>query len=153
MSKRDRLTLASSFVDIEKRLFEIPFGSIGGIYFKGDVPSHLQAALLQADADQDTAPETFCIGPTAGSMFCYGKRAGMDLYHVSHQVICTLVRSLTGTGKNPTEYLRSIAEREIEWTQRFGKSLELDFPHNAVFPGEKLPEDYLALLHKYLTLI
>jgi hypothetical protein len=81
MSKRDRLTLASSFVDIEKRLFEIPFGSIGGIYFKGDVPSHLQAALLQADADQGTAPETFCIGPTAGSMFWYGKRAGMDLYH------------------------------------------------------------------------
>jgi hypothetical protein len=73
--------------------------------------------------------------------------------HVSHLVICTLVRSLTGIGKNPTEYLRSIAEKEIEWTQRFGKPLELDFPHNAVFPGEKLPKDYLTLLHKYLTLV
>ncbi|KAL2840323.1 kinase-like domain-containing protein [Aspergillus pseudodeflectus] len=122
MSKRNRLTLASSFVDIEKRLFEIPFGSIGSIYFKGD----------------DTAPETFCIEPTAGSLFWDGKRAGMDLYH--------------GPWKNPTEYLRSIAEKEIEWTQRFGKPLELDFPHNAVFPGERLPEDYLTLLHKYLTL-
>jgi hypothetical protein len=80
MSKRDRHTLASSFVDIEKRLFEIPFGSIGSIYFKGDVPSHLQAALYRPNTDHDTASETFCIGPTVDSGFWYGKRAGMDVY-------------------------------------------------------------------------
>jgi hypothetical protein len=73
--------------------------------------------------------------------------------HVSHLIICSLKRYLTGTRKDPTEYLHSIAEKEIEWTQLFGKPLELDFPHNTVFPGEKLPDDYLALLRKYLTLV
>jgi hypothetical protein len=34
MDKRDLHKLASSFVEIEKRFFDIPFGSIGSIYFK-----------------------------------------------------------------------------------------------------------------------
>jgi hypothetical protein len=80
MSKHERHTLASSFVDIEKRLFRIPFGSIGSIYFKGDVPSHLQAALYGPNTDQDPASETFCIGPTVDSGFWYRKRAEMDIY-------------------------------------------------------------------------
>ncbi|KAJ0422250.1 kinase-like domain-containing protein [Aspergillus carlsbadensis] len=139
LSKRHLHTLASSFVDIENEFSNIPFGSIGSIYFKTDVPSELQAALYRPDVEQDAASETFCIGPTADTTFWHGKRAGMDLYR--------------GPWKTPTEYLRSVAEKEIEWTQRFGKPLELDFPHNGVFPGEKLPEEYLALLQKYLTMV
>ncbi|PKX97902.1 uncharacterized protein P174DRAFT_426260 [Aspergillus novofumigatus IBT 16806] len=34
----------------------------------------------------------------------------------------------------------------------YGKPVQLGFPHNGVFPGEKFPEDYLCLLDKYLTL-
>ncbi|KAL3496588.1 hypothetical protein BJX62DRAFT_221908 [Aspergillus germanicus] len=130
MSKRDRHTLASSFMDIEKRLFEVPIGSIG-------------TALYRPNTDQDTASETFCIGPTVDSGCWYGKRAGMDIYREPSD----------SYRENPTGYLHSIAEREIEWTQLFGKPLDLDFPHNTVFPGEKLPDDYLALLRKYLTFV
>lgn len=46
-----------------------------------------------------------------------------------------------------------IANKEIEWTQQYEKSIELDFPHNGFFQGKKSPEDYLSLLIKYLALV
>ncbi|GFF30235.1 hypothetical protein IFM58399_02517, partial [Aspergillus lentulus] len=138
MDKRDLHKLASSFVEIEKRFFDIPFGSIGSIYFKKDVPPELQAALYSASAQNNRDSEMFCIGPTADYMFWYGKRAGLNLYR--------------GPWNDPKKYLASIAEKEIEWTRQYGKPVQLDFPHNGVFPGEKSPEDYLCLLDNYLTL-
>ncbi|RFU30175.1 hypothetical protein B7463_g6170, partial [Scytalidium lignicola] len=51
------INLPSGFVEIEKKFLDIPFGSIGSMYFKGDVPSGLQAALYattSAEKDNDT---------------------------------------------------------------------------------------------------
>lgn len=83
MTKRERHTLATSFVDIEKKLFDIPFGATGSIYFKSDVPENLQASLCD-NTDRGEGAQTeydeFCIGPIADYMFWYGKRAGLDLY-------------------------------------------------------------------------
>lgn len=44
---------------------------------------------------------------------------------------------LTVLGCDYKEYLTSIARKEIEWTRRYGKLIELDCPHNGVFPGVK----------------
>lgn len=79
MSKRERHKLASSFVEIEKKLFDVPFGSIGSIYFKKDVPSELQAALYSTDTERSPESEALCIGPTADYTFWHGKRAGLNL--------------------------------------------------------------------------
>ena len=76
MTKRERHTLASSFVEIEKKLFDFPFCSIGSIYFKHDLPPNLQAPMY---SEQDSTSERFCIGPIADYMFSYGKRAGLDI--------------------------------------------------------------------------
>lgn len=65
MNKRELHKLASSFVEIEKRFFDIPFGCIGSIYFKKDVPPELQAALYTAGNKNNPDSEIFCIGPTA----------------------------------------------------------------------------------------
>ncbi|KKK20164.1 hypothetical protein ARAM_007645 [Aspergillus rambellii] len=138
MSKRELHKLASTFIEIEKIFFNIPFGATGSIYFKKDVPPELQASLYMPNIDNDAEHETLCIGPTADYMFWYGKRAGLDLY--------------CGPWIDPKEYLVSIAEKEVKWTRRYGKAMELDFPYNGVFPGKKSPEDYLYLLDKYLAL-
>jgi len=79
MTKRQRHKLATSFVDIEKKFFDIPFGSIGSIYFKKDIPAKIQRPLYM-DNGKDQGPETFCIGPTADYMFWYGKRVGLNLF-------------------------------------------------------------------------
>ncbi|PGH06237.1 hypothetical protein AJ80_08206 [Polytolypa hystricis UAMH7299] len=157
MIKRERHTLASSFVEIEKKLFDLPFNSIRSIYFKHDLPPNLQAPLFSKGHKQDNTSESFCIGPIADYMFSYGKRAGLDIYRGP----CTSIFSRTVeaaqaslySGKNWKDYLRSIAEREIESTRRYGKPFELDFPHNGPFPGKQDPKQYIALLQKYLALV
>lgn len=53
MSKRERLKLASSFVEIERKFFDIPFGAIGSIYFTSDVPAHLRAPLYSEGHKED----------------------------------------------------------------------------------------------------
>ncbi|KAL4928784.1 uncharacterized protein BDV17DRAFT_263568 [Aspergillus undulatus] len=65
MNARQRHNLASSFVEIEKNLFDLPLSAIGSIYFKKDLPSELQAALYGRDSDGDQDSDTFCVGPTA----------------------------------------------------------------------------------------
>ncbi|PYI30037.1 phosphotransferase enzyme family protein [Aspergillus indologenus CBS 114.80] len=139
LSKKQRHKLASSFVEAERSFFNYPFGSIGSIYFKRDVPTELQASLYNTDTGNDGHSNIFCIGPTADYMFWYGARATLDLDR--------------GPWDDPKGYLESIAKKEIEWTQRFGKPVELDFPHNGVFPGVKYPETYIDLLNKYLKLV
>ncbi|EEP82666.1 predicted protein [Uncinocarpus reesii 1704] len=142
MTKRERHTLASSVVEIEKKLFGFSFNAIGSIYFASDVPSHLQAPLYSKSFESDIQDDThkrFCIGPTADYMFWYGRRAGLDLHR--------------GPWTNPTDYLHSVGEKELVWTRSYGKPLELDFPHNGPFPGKQHPDQYITLLEKYLAMI
>lgn len=80
ITKRERYTLASSFVEIEKKIFDLPFHSIGSIYFKHNLPLDLQAPLYSSECRSDSTSESFCIGPIADYMFSYGKRAGLDIY-------------------------------------------------------------------------
>lgn len=89
--------LAHSFVELEKRLFEIPFSATGSLYFKKDIPSRLQVPLYLGHA---TEADQFCIGPIADYVFWYGRRAKLNLNR--------------GPWKNPVEYLQSIAKKEIE---------------------------------------
>ncbi|GAD96296.1 predicted protein [Paecilomyces variotii No. 5] len=138
MSKRERHKLASSFVEIEKKFLDLPFCSTGSIYFKTDIPSNHQSALFAAGSEGSPDLDTFCIGPTADYMFWHGRRTTLDFHR--------------GPWDHPATYLKSIAQKEVEWTRRYGESLELDFPHNGVFPGKKSPEDYIRLLDKYLAL-
>ncbi|EAT88561.1 hypothetical protein HBH56_242210 [Parastagonospora nodorum] len=128
--------LAHSFVELEKKLFEIPFSATGSLYFKKDIPSSLQAPLYAEEGA--TEADQFCIGPIADYMFWYGRRAGLKLDR--------------GPWKSHVEYLQSIAKKEIDWTQRYGRPMEPDFPHNDLGLGVQRPEDYLKLLESYQLL-
>lgn len=160
MTKRQRHKLASSFVEIEKTLFSLPFSSIGSVYFKSDIPAELQAPLhavptLSQSGGQDI-PEKFCIGPIADYMFWYGKRAGLNISRGPCMCAAFTERikmaTDSSTGSSSTAYLRSIADKEIEWTQQYGRTLELQFPHNGVLTGKQNPDRYVDLLRKYLAL-
>ncbi|EFR01086.1 phosphotransferase enzyme family protein [Nannizzia gypsea CBS 118893] len=142
MTKQQRHKLASSFVEIEKTLFSLPFSSIGSVHFKSDIPAELQAPLqavsCQGQEHGQDISDKFCIGPIADYMFWYGKRAGLDISR--------------GPWNDSTSYLRSIADKEMKWTQQYGKPLELRFPHNDVLTGKQSPDRYVDLLSKYLAL-
>ena len=79
-TKHQKKALVTGIVDIEKKLFDIPFASIGSLYFKQDIPPHLQGQLYQPGTpDEAKDSETYCIGPIADYMFWYGQRAELEL--------------------------------------------------------------------------
>lgn len=130
--------LGHSFVELERKLFEIPFSATGSLYFKKDIPSDLQAPLYTEEHAGGTEANQFCIGPVADYMFWYGRRARLQLNR--------------GPWKNHVEYLQSIGKKEIEWTQRYGRPIEPDFPHNDLGLGVQHPEEYPKLLESYQRL-
>ncbi|KMU86855.1 hypothetical protein CIHG_04795 [Coccidioides immitis H538.4] len=133
LSKQQRHHLVTSLVDIETKIFDIPFGHFGSIYYRNDVPSNLQQDLYAESTDpaMSSADERFCIGPTTDYMFWYGKRAEL--------------------GKTPKAYLVAIGKRECEWTKRYGKPRPVRFPHVVNFEGIKSPHDHIQLLNHELN--
>ncbi|EER37827.1 phosphotransferase enzyme family protein [Histoplasma capsulatum H143] len=81
LSKQERHHLVTSLVDIEAKIFDIPFGHFGSIYYRNDVPSNLQQDLYVESTNpaMSSADERFCIGPTTDYMFWYGKRAELGI--------------------------------------------------------------------------
>lgn len=138
-------------------MFNLSFGSTGSLYFKSDVPAHLQNDLYApgtVDAAGDS--EKYCIGPIADYMFWYGRRDEIRIHRglvwvYSPRGLFAVKLTLT-LGRDPKDYLNAIAEKEVAWTRKFGKPLENEFPHNTMFPGFRSHEDYLVLLRKYLAI-
>lgn len=71
LTKKQQLTVVTEVVDIEKKIFCLPFSATGSIYFKKDLPSHMQTVLyLPGTPDLDGDSEIFCIGPSL--ITCFG---------------------------------------------------------------------------------
>lgn len=79
-TKHQKHALVTGIVDIEKKLYNIPFGAVGSLYFKSDLSPQLQGPLYVAGTpDEAGDSETYCIGPIADYMFWYGQRAELEL--------------------------------------------------------------------------
>ncbi|EEH41093.2 phosphotransferase enzyme family protein [Paracoccidioides lutzii Pb01] len=139
LTRQEQTTVAIQIVEVERILFNIPFGSYGSIYFKKNIPPKLQSNLyVHGVKDPLGDSDIFCIGPSVDYRFWYGKRAEMQVDR--------------GPWRNPHEYLAAIGKRELEWTYRYGKPLEGDFPFNKIQPGMVYPGAYCALLEKYISM-
>ena len=77
LSPKERVRLVTSFVEIELKLFAIPFASYGSLYYKDSLAPHLQADLYNTLPGEKES--RFCIGPSADYMFWRGRRAVLDL--------------------------------------------------------------------------
>jgi len=80
LTQKERVRLVTSFVEIERKMFSFALGSYGSLYYKGRLPSHLQADLYGPEMFDDSGDASrFCIGPATDYMFWRGKRAQLDL--------------------------------------------------------------------------
>ena len=50
LSQKERVRLVTSYVEVERKLFSLPIDAYGSLYYKGNLPPHLQADIY--------APET-----------------------------------------------------------------------------------------------
>ncbi|OBT77466.1 hypothetical protein VF21_05233 [Pseudogymnoascus sp. 05NY08] len=139
LSPKERVRIVTSYVELEMKLFSLPIDAFGSLYYKENLPPHLQAEIYASDTpDESGDAKRFCVGPTADYMFWRGKRAGLELDR--------------GPWRDPHAYLRAIGTKELEYTRRFGKPMRNKFPHNDMLEGEIAPEAYTELLDKYLAL-
>ncbi|OOF93889.1 hypothetical protein ASPCADRAFT_132230 [Aspergillus carbonarius ITEM 5010] len=136
LSPKERVRLVTSFVEIELKLFAIPFASYGSLYYKDSLAPHLQADLYNTLPGEKES--RFCIGPSADYMFWRGRRAVLDLDR--------------GPWKDHRDYVRSMGQRELEWTTKHGRPQQNDFPHNNMVKGEISPDIYADLLRTYITI-
>ncbi|KFY76276.1 hypothetical protein V498_09687 [Pseudogymnoascus sp. VKM F-4517 (FW-2822)] len=139
LSPKERVRLVTSYVEVERKLFCLPIDAYGSLYYKENLPTHLQADIYAPETpDESGDTKRFCVGPIVDYMFWRGKRDGLELDR--------------GPWRDPHDYLRAIGTRELEWTRRFGTSRQNSFPHNTMLDGEISPELYTDLLEKYLAL-
>ncbi|KAL4794314.1 kinase-like domain-containing protein [Aspergillus venezuelensis] len=141
LTPKERVRLVTSFVDIERRLFSIPFASYGSIYYHDRLPSNMRPIDIHTDelnAMKGNGGDRFCIGPSADYDFWLGRRALLDLNR--------------GPWNDHREYIRSVAAKELEWTRKFGKPRCNQFPHNDILTGEISHLEYIDLLEKFMSL-
>lgn len=80
LSQKERVRLVTSYVEVERKLFSLPIDAYGSLYYKENLPPHLQADIYAAEtSDGSGDAKRFCIGPTVDYMFWRGKRAGLEL--------------------------------------------------------------------------
>ena len=80
LTQKERVRLVTSFVEIEQKMFSFALDSYGSLYYKGRLPSYLQANLYGPETFDDSGDASrFCIGPATDYMFWRGKRAQLDL--------------------------------------------------------------------------
>ena len=80
LTPKERAHLVTTYVNIECKLFSLNFSSYGSLYYKANLPQHLQADLYPPGAlDEGGDADRFCIGPSVDYMFWRGKREGFKL--------------------------------------------------------------------------
>lgn len=99
------------------------------------------------------------ISPIADCIFFFLARRRLGLTYTGVHVCLSLgyfidtAQANIHKGKDPKEYLYSIAENEIEPTCRYRRLLKLAFTHIGIFPGKWDPKQSIECLEKYLPLV
>lgn len=80
LTPKERVRLVTSYVELERKMFSLPIDAFGSLYYKENLPPHLQADIYAPDTpDESGDAKRFFVGPTAEYMFWRGKRAGLEL--------------------------------------------------------------------------
>ncbi|EEP82161.1 predicted protein [Uncinocarpus reesii 1704] len=138
LSPKERVNLVTSYVELERKLFSLPLSAYGSLFYKDSLPEDLRIGLPTPQTEDKGFANRFCMGPLSDYMFWRGRHADLDLKR--------------GPCCDHRQYLHDVGQRELEWTQRFGRPLENNFPQNTILPGEISHEIYIDLLKKYLEL-
>lgn len=59
LTAKERVRLVTSYVEIERKLLSIPFGSYGSIYYRGSLPPQDRTDLY-ASPDESGNEDRFC---------------------------------------------------------------------------------------------
>ncbi|TVY33126.1 Altered inheritance of mitochondria protein, mitochondrial, partial [Lachnellula occidentalis] len=137
MTLKERMALMDKVVRIEQTLFGLQFPANGSIFYKDS----LEPGVKSVDLPQTvTDSAKFCIGPSTEYLWWFQERHQLSVNH--------------GPWDSSEDVLKAVAERELQWLQKFGK---LRYPREAlyreVYEYQKVdPQVQIGHLSNYLKL-
>ncbi|KAI9674439.1 MAG: Phosphotransferase enzyme [Caeruleum heppii] len=140
-----QLDMVSQVVELEKKLGSISFPKHGCIYYKADLDRRGIAAntlppelLTTENITKPLDPSTlgkYAIGPLTDAKLWEGERAEMDMDR--------------GPWSNALEYVKALGGNEIRYVESCAQP-RMNFHRSMESP--ELPDDFLSLLSRYMTL-
>lgn len=77
LSEKARITVVTRLVELESRLFTLPFPASGSLYYAKDLGVETEKIALLTS---ETSPEScFCVGPDTRLSLWYGRRSQLDV--------------------------------------------------------------------------
>ena len=131
---------------------------LGSLYFKDSGIAGCEPALVES-GPQDVASHiesTYCIGPITQSMFWKAQRSKMHYQGPCEclQRVLLSQKQAHSIGKSASQYLESIARREIDWITAHTDPVE---PHETPWQytslQQKSPEAHTAVLKRFLAAV
>jgi hypothetical protein len=77
LSEKARVTVVTKLVELESRLFALPFPASGSLYYPKDLPA--RSSQIHVPIANPTRDGHFCIGPDARLGLWYGKRLDLQI--------------------------------------------------------------------------
>ncbi|EMF10266.1 kinase-like protein [Sphaerulina musiva SO2202] len=131
-----KVHVVRGIVDVQAQMMSTPFDMIGSLYF-GD-PGISGCKPIMNDRNIESA-HRFSIGPITRREFWQDERASMG-----HQ----------GPWTSSTDYLQSIADREIEWLRKFShRHPQSRQPWQHAGPLQDSADAHIASLNKFKAVI
>ncbi|TVY51693.1 Altered inheritance of mitochondria protein 9, mitochondrial, partial [Lachnellula cervina] len=144
--RESQLSLVTELVDLEAKLASVSFHSHGCIYYKADLETKgVRNQSLEATYNSLGDPlkkldpsimAKFALGPLIQAVLWEGERATMALDQ--------------GPWQSAVDYMMALGMNEIRWTEACAAP-QMNY-HRPIDTPE-LPDEYLSLLKRYLTLI
>ncbi|KAF2258835.1 kinase-like protein [Lojkania enalia] len=164
LSEKARITVITELVELESRLFALPFPASGSLYFTKD----LQTGSSKVDIPiaNSARDSHFCIGPDTRLGLWYGKRLNLQIdrgpctfaflltigYELPHSPTTTSTKYPKDT--DPAAALTAGAKKEIAYLTKFGKPIHpFQRLRREIYNYQKQsPSDHLDSLDKYLRI-
>ncbi|TVY92124.1 Altered inheritance of mitochondria protein, mitochondrial [Lachnellula willkommii] len=144
--RESQLSLVTELVDLEAKLASVSFRNHGCIYYKADLETKgVHAQSLEATYNSLGNPlreldssimAKFALGPLTQAVLWEGERATMALDR--------------GPWQSAVDYMMALGMNEIRWTETCAAP-QMNYYRSADTP--ELPDEYLSLLKRYLTLV
>ncbi|KAG9200433.1 Phosphotransferase enzyme [Epicoccum nigrum] len=137
LPEKARITVVTRLVELESRLFALPFSASGSLYCTKDLDIGIRKAGVTTT--NTSASGSFCIGPDTRLGLWYGKRSRLNL----------------DRGPYPAAVLAAGAKKEIAYLTKYGQPLHPFQPlRRELYNYQKVsPSEHVHSLDKYLQAV
>ncbi|KAF1846500.1 phosphotransferase family protein [Cucurbitaria berberidis CBS 394.84] len=139
LPEKARITVVTKLVELESRLFALPFPASGSIYYNKDLK--VECNKVDIPVVDSGCASGFCVGPDTRLRLWYGKR--LD------------IQTDRGPYMDSAAVLTAGAKKEIAYLKEFGRPLHpFQRLHREIYNYEKQsPFEHMDSLEKYLQIV